>query len=351
MTNSAATALNAAGDRDPSKKAAGQQRLALPSWRPAHEVRLSLLQLEGDRGGQVDEQLHPEDLDRQERLAEAVDRRDQDEPQQRHVGRDQEDQALLDVVHDPASLGEAIHERGEGVVAQDEVGGLSGNGCPGTHRHGHVGAVEGGGVVDAVAGDRDRPTRGPGEAHQALLLLGRRAGDHLEIRQDRRELGVVEGRKLLSEDHAFPIQPGLGGDGSRRDRMIAGDHDDLDARPARGLERFADPVAQRIGEADQRANLPLPAVRPARQANEPLPAGRQALDPLMPDGRSSSSGTRPTTTSGAPMTSSIDALRPTTAGSRDRAAVVNRLGLDQVGRVEARVATGGLDRPADGRGE
>ena len=57
---------------------------------------------------EVDEQLHPQDLEREEDLALGhEDRRDEDEAQERDVRRQQEDEALLDVVHDPAALAPA----------------------------------------------------------------------------------------------------------------------------------------------------------------------------------------------------------------------------------------------------
>ena len=54
----------AAGDRDPRRgPAVSSGRPCLPR-RAAHQVRLGVLALERDRGRDVDEQLHPQDLDR-----------------------------------------------------------------------------------------------------------------------------------------------------------------------------------------------------------------------------------------------------------------------------------------------
>ena len=151
--------------------------------RPLHEVRLRVLALERDRRRDVDEQLHPQDLDRQQRLAEPGDRRDEDEPEQRDVGRDEEDQALLHVVDDAPALAQAVHQRGERVVAEDEVGRLLRDRRPRAHRDRDVGAAERRGVVDAVAGDGDRPAALARDADEPLLLIGRRAGDDAHPRQ------------------------------------------------------------------------------------------------------------------------------------------------------------------------
>ena len=159
----------AAGAGDPREQLARQQGTAGWPRRPGHDVRLGRLAFEGDRGGQVDEQLQPEDLDRQEGLTEPGDRRDEDEAEQGDVGREQEDEPLLDVVDDPPSFLDAVDQRRERVVVQDEVGGLLGHGGAAAHRHGDVGGVERRSVIDPVAGDRHEVTRRTGEPDDPLL--------------------------------------------------------------------------------------------------------------------------------------------------------------------------------------
>ena len=92
-------------------------------------------------------------------------------PEHRHVRRNQEDQALLDVGHEAAPFAQAMHEGHERVVAQDQVRGLAGNGGPAPHRHGDVGVVERRGVVHAVARHRHGPAGAPGNVHDPELLL------------------------------------------------------------------------------------------------------------------------------------------------------------------------------------
>ena len=196
----------AAGADDPAEQLVGQQRDAALARRPAHQVGFGLLELERDRGRQVDEQLEPQDLERQQRLAEAVERRDQDEPEQGDMGRDEEDEALLDVVDDPPALRQAVHQRRERVVAEDQVGRLLGDPGPGPHRHRDVGAMERRGVVDAVAGDRHGPARVARQADQPLLLVGRRPGDDLEARQLGGQPRVVPGGELLADDDVVAIE-------------------------------------------------------------------------------------------------------------------------------------------------
>ena len=71
-----------------------------------------------------------------------VDRRDEDEAEQRDVGRDEEDEALLDVADDPPALAQPVHQRRERVVAEDEVGRLARDRRPAAHRDRDVGALE-----------------------------------------------------------------------------------------------------------------------------------------------------------------------------------------------------------------
>jgi len=141
------------------------------------------LALEGDGRRDVDEELEPQDVDGQQRLAEAVERRDQDEPEQRDVGRYEKDESLLDVRHHPPALGQAIHERRERVVAQDQVGRLARDCRTGAHGHGDVGVLEGGRVVDSVAGDRHGAAGAPRRLDEAQLLLRQGAGHEAQLRQ------------------------------------------------------------------------------------------------------------------------------------------------------------------------
>ena len=130
--------------------------------RTLHRAGLFGLALEGDGREHVDEDLEPEDLDRQERLVVAGERGDEDEPEHRHVRRDQEDQALLDVGHETPTLAQAVHQGHERVVAQDHVRGLAGNRRAASHGHRDVRVVERGSVVHSVAGDRDGAVRAAG---------------------------------------------------------------------------------------------------------------------------------------------------------------------------------------------
>ena len=92
------------------------------------------------------------------------------------MGRDQEDEPLAHVLDHAAPLAQPVHQGGEGVIAEHEVGGLAGHLRPAAHRHRNIRAMQRRRVVDPVPGDRHGAPRGTRRNDQAQLLLGHRAG-------------------------------------------------------------------------------------------------------------------------------------------------------------------------------
>ena len=76
ISDSAATALNPPAPAIRASSPLSSSGTPRGRGRPAHQVGLRRLALERDRRRQVDEQLQPQDLDRQQRLAEAGERGD-----------------------------------------------------------------------------------------------------------------------------------------------------------------------------------------------------------------------------------------------------------------------------------
>ena len=250
-----------------------------------------MLALERDRGRDVDEQLHPQDLDGQERLAEPGDGRDEDEPEQRDVGRDQEDEALLDVVDDPAALAQPVEQRRERVVAEDEVRRLLGDRGPGAHRHRDIRASERRSVVDAVAGDGDRPAGSRGRARTSRSFWSgvdratTRSRGSSVARAGRRPTPQISSPTTMCSG----VEPGLPGDRRRGQRMVARHDDRLDPGLARRLERLADPVAERVGEPDEGLAVPRAA---SSTPDRDRPTSRSPLAALAVSERRASAGGR-----------------------------------------------------------
>ena len=127
-------------------------------------------------------------------------------------------QQLLADLHDLDQLG--------GVAVQvDHVGGLPGGLGAGVHSHGHIRLGQGRGVVGAVAGHGDQPAAGLGIPDQLELGLGSGLGQEV-------------------------IHTGFGGNGRGRQRVIAGNHDRLDAHLAQLGETFLDAALDDIFQVD-----------------------------------------------------------------------------------------------------
>ncbi len=341
----------------PGQDLVGQEGALGVARRPAHQVGLRGLALEGDRGREVDEQLHPQDLERdQDRALGHDDRRDENEAQERDVRRQQEDEALLDVVDDPAALGQAVHQGRERVVAEDQVGRLAGDRRAAAHRDRDVGAVERGGVVHPVAGDGDDPVLRSRRADEALLPLRRRSGDDVQVGQLGGQARVVPRRDLLAGHDPVGLETRLAGDRRGRPGVVAGDHHDLDPGTPRGRHRIVDPGPDRVREADERAHPPRLVVDPPGEGDEPLPGVRRRLDQDGPALALERIGPAVGLDVGKDDLgrAEAEALDPPLApgaGPRHRERVRRRDRLDEVGRVEARHAVELLDGGPEGTGE
>ena len=108
-------------------------------------------------------------------------------------------------------MGDAV----EVAAQQRHAGGLDGHIRAGAHRQADVGGGPSWGVIDAVAGKRDHATFGA------------------ELVDD---VGLVVGQHLGLD----PVDAKVGGDRGRGDLVVAGEHDDLDALLARGIDISAE---------------------------------------------------------------------------------------------------------------
>ena len=224
------------------------------------------------------------------------------------VGRQRPGDHLADVVVDRAALVHGGDDRGEVVVEQHHLGGLLGRlGALAPHGDADVGLLERRRVVDAVAGHRDDGAVGLQRAHDAQLVLGAGAGEHLGLRGQRPrarhrpacvELGAGDDVRRVG-------QAELAGDRGRGGGVVAGDHLHGDAGGAAFGDRRDRLVARRVDEADDaeehetvieigerepclagrgmlharsRARARLPT-RPARSARPSKPGPRAARRP------------------------------------------------------------------------
>ena len=122
-----------------------------------------------------------------------------------------------------------------------------------------------------VARDPDEP----------LLLLGRRAGDDVQVGQlARRARASSQPASSVAGDDLGRVEAGLrAAIAAAVARMVAGHDDRLDPGVAGRRQRLADAVAERVGEADERPQLALgPSPLAAGEADEPLPGAAARLD-------------------------------------------------------------------------
>ena len=119
-------------------------------------------------------------------------------------------------------------------------------------------------VIDAVACHRNDFALAFQRFDDQHFLLGADAGkEHFRAVEDGLQLGARHAAQRFTEDDARPgtvltmavvfppDQPDFAGDGQRGMRMVAGDHDDLDARRTTARNRLGHLGPRRVVEADQ----------------------------------------------------------------------------------------------------
>ena len=227
----------------------GVARLAL------HDVALGVLHAQRERGEAVGDQVHPQQLHRLED-GKADERGDKHREHLGKVGRKQELDDLADVVVDATALFAGTDDGGEVVVGKHHVGNVLGDvGAGDAHTDADVGALDGRGVVDAVAGHGDDlVARLPG-LDDARLVLGLDAGVHAVVLDVRVELlvahavevGTGNGMAAIGDDSQ------LLGNGHGGVDMVARDHDGANTGVVGLADGVGDLGADRVNHAGQAA--------------------------------------------------------------------------------------------------
>ena len=173
-------------------------------------------------------------MHRREGCGQVGDGADEHAEDARHIARQEEIDGVFDVgIHAPA-VDHRLDDGGEVVVREDHGRGvLADLGAGDAHGHADIGGLEGGGVVDAVAGHGDNaalPLPGP---HNADLVLRGHPGVDRDLLQTPVQLIVAHGVQLHAGERLIPVPedaqlPGNGGGG---DLVVAGDHNGADTAP------------------------------------------------------------------------------------------------------------------------
>mmetsp|Transcript_8941 Transcript_8941/g.29391 ORF Transcript_8941/g.29391 Transcript_8941/m.29391 type:complete len:654 (-) Transcript_8941:1542-3503(-) len=225
----------------------------------AKEAVVGILRGERERRHGVHDEVDPQELQDIERgpgaVREAADDGGHEGDSERdEVDGDLELQKLADVVENGAAPEHGADDGGEAVVEDDDVGRLLGHLCAGeAHREADVRFGEGRRVVRAVAGDSHHLAQVFERAHELVLVLRRRAGEHLQLREHLVELRLVAEhgaeRRALHSD-AVRENPALGGDVLGGEDVVARHHAHDDAGVLARLDGFRHVAAQRVFDAD-----------------------------------------------------------------------------------------------------
>jgi hypothetical protein len=180
-----------------------QQRFVGRARRTLHQVGFLRLVLEGQRAARVDHQLQEHDVHGEQQDRPAGQRRQQGEQGDRHVDRRHIAHRLAHVAEDPASGTQCLHQRGEAVVQQGQLGCLTRDvGAALAHRRADVRRAQGRGIVHAVAGHRHHRAAALQGAHDLELLARHDARAYAHAFQPCRQRSGVQPRRP-------PARPGV----------------------------------------------------------------------------------------------------------------------------------------------
>ena len=222
-------------DRPPDDLGRVDDAGAGPAGWEVHDAGVGHVGDEADDDGDHDEELAEQQLHREQGDA-AVDVEDRGEQHQlQHRRQDRELQLDVggDAPVDVSAEVDGAHEGGEVVVGEDDLGGLLGDLRAAAHGDADVGLLEGGGVVDGVAGHGDDLAGFLHQPGEAELVLGGDAAEDVQLRERRDDLFVAHLLEVGAGDDAR-AEPELVGDGAGGDRVVAGDHAHVDAGVERG---------------------------------------------------------------------------------------------------------------------
>lgn len=163
------------------------------------------------------------------------------------------DIALPQVVEYAAPESDPLGDEGEVVVGDDQGRGLPGDVGPARpHGDADVRGPERGGVADPVARHAGDLAVGGQRPHQPQLLLGDHPGEDANALDPRAQRVIAQPFQLRTGDASRGVvQPHLPGDGQRRARVVARDHDDTDAGPPALGHRLGGPWTHRVAQAGQ----------------------------------------------------------------------------------------------------
>ena len=221
-----------------------------------HDVQVRRVESEGSGGQTVSDQVDPEQLNGDEGFGQAEGGSQEDGDDFTDVGRDEVADELLHVVVDGATFLNGGDDGGEVVVGENHLRGGLGDGSSGSHGDTDFSLLEGGGVVDTVAGHGGNLLHGLQVLNDLGLVEGLDTGEHPGLGNGGSLLRRRQGVELTTgEGHAFgglvlleDANPAA--DGFSGVLVVAGDHDDADAGLPAPFNHGLDFHARGIEHAD-----------------------------------------------------------------------------------------------------
>ena len=239
--------------------AIGKQALGVGAGRALHDTALRRFRRQRQAGQAVGDQIDPQDVDRQQRNRQKNQRCQKQRPDLARVAGHGVAHKLADVVVNAPALAHRRHDGGKVVVQQHHAGGLTRHvGAALAHGHANVGALEGRGIVHAIAGHGDNFALRLQGFHNADFLRRIDPGVDLHLHHALQQGRIVQRGQVLPGQH---LRLRVGHDaqalrnGARGGRMVAGDHDRRDARADAVTHGGGGLGARRVDQRDQTEKL------------------------------------------------------------------------------------------------
>ena len=223
----------AALDGDAVGHTPGEQAFFGVGRRLFHNILIHRLHAQGESGQTVGDQVHPKQLDCQQRGGQPHEESGQHGDDFSDIAGQKKMDGFFDVFKDSPSLPHRGHNGGKVVVGQNHIGGAFGYiGAGNPHSAADVSGLEGGRVVDAVSGHGHHGSPGLERLDDPHLVLRGNPGEYGVFKNMPAQLLLAHGVQLGAGERAVlaPKDSQFLGDGPGGDNVIPGDHHREDSR-------------------------------------------------------------------------------------------------------------------------
>ena len=243
-----------AGDDDALQHAARDDAGVAAGGPAVHKIVSNRLHTERQRGWAIHDDVDPQQLQCGERRGQTTEQRGEYHDHRRQVHGELELDESLEILVNATAPVHGLDNGGKGIVQHHDIAGFLGHlGAGDAHGDAHVRVLDGGRVVDAVAGHRHHIALGFQSVHHAHLDNRRAAGDHADAADFAGQFLVAHFLDLARLDGDMPLVQNAEfvGDGRGGHDVVAGEHLELDARLAAALHGTGHILAQGIHDGHE----------------------------------------------------------------------------------------------------